>query len=120
MSFTTALYGGDSVIHSMPRASVAVRTRVAGVKAKRAAQPATVLETAELATAELKGWTVLIGAIWNALRSAALWIDQKSMQAHYRRIDAYLSQATDHADLERRMRDMERRNQLNWIDCGSR
>jgi cell division septation protein DedD len=118
MSFTTALYEGDSVIHVLPRTGAAVRTRVAG--AKRAAQPATALETAELATAELKGWTVLIGAIWNALRSVALWIDEKSMQAHYRRVDAYLSQSSDHADLERRLRDLERSSQLNWIDCSSR
>jgi hypothetical protein len=118
MSFTTALYEGDSVIHTLPRADLALRTRAAG--AKRATRPATALETAELATAELKGLTVLFEALWSALCSIAAWIDEKAMQAHYRDIDAYLSKATDHADLERRLRDLERRNQVNWIDCGSR
>ena len=118
MSFSTALYEGDSVIHTLPRASVPSKARVAGVKS--AVPAATALETAELATAELNGWTFVIGAVWNAIRSVALWIDEQSRQAHYRRIDSYLAQSTDHADLERRLRDLERSNRLNWIDCGSR
>jgi hypothetical protein len=115
MSFTAALYEGDSVIHRIPRAGVRTKSK----KAAPVPQP-TALETAELGTAELKGWTNLIDAVWSAVKAVALWIDEKSRQAHYRRIDAYLSQATDHADLERRIRDMERHNQLNWIDCASR
>lgn len=118
MSFTTALYEGDSVIHYVPRTRAAVKTPAAG--AQRVAQPATALETAELATAELKGWTFLIDIVWNALRSFALWLEKTSRDAHYRRIESYLAQSTDHADLERRLRDLERGNRLNWIDCGSR
>jgi len=118
MSFTTALYEGDSVIHTLPRASVAPKSRTGGIK--NAASSRTALENSELASAELKGWTVVIGAVWNALCAAVLWIDQKSRDAHYRRIDGYLAQSSDHADLERRMRSLERRNQINWIDCGSR
>lgn len=123
MSFTTALYEGDSVIRTAFRADAAVNPRIAGTK--RVAQPATAPEIAERAPAELKGWTVLIDAVWNALRSNALrslglWIEEKSREAHYRRIESYLAQSTDHADLERRLRDLERGNRLNWIDCGSR
>ncbi len=119
MSFTTALYEGHSIIHYVPRASAAVKTPAAG--AQRVAQPATALEKAELATAELKGWTFVIGAVWNALRSVALWwIEKTSRDAHYRRIESYLAQSTDHADLERRLRDLERGNRSNWIDYGSR
>ena len=118
MSFTTALYEGDSVIHYVPRAGAAVNIPAAG--AQRLAQPATALETAELATAELNGWTFAIGAVWNALRSAALWLEEKSREAHYRRIESYLAQSTDHADLERRLRDLERNHRFDWIDCGSR
>jgi len=118
MSFTAALYEGDSVIHRVPRfAGPAIPAR--GTGAVRVQQP-TALESAELATAELKGWTALLEAVWSGIQAVALWIDEKSRQAHYRRIDAYLSLATDHADLERRMRDLERQNQLTWIDCASR
>jgi hypothetical protein len=119
MSFTAALYEGDSVIHRVPRfVEAAGKTRGAG--AKRVARTATALESAELATAEIKGWTALFEGIWTALKSFAMWIDEKSRQAHYRRVDAYLSQSPDHADLERRIRQLERSNQLNWIDCASR
>ena len=116
MSFTAALYEGDSVIHrDFGIGQAAIRTGSAGAR-----QPATALERADLATAELKGWTSLFEAIWSGSKSVALWLDEKSRAAHYRRVDAYLSGATDHADLERRIRDMERQNQLNWIDCASR
>ena len=118
MSFTTALYESDRVTHSAFRADAAVNPRVAGVK--RMWPPATVLEIAKLATAELKGWTVLIDAVWNALRSVGLWIEEKSAEAQYRRIESYLAQSSNHADLERRMRQLEHSDRLNWIDCGSR
>ena len=118
MSFTTALYEGDSAIHRLPRASAPSKTRSAG--GYRTSRAATALETAELATALLKGSTAAIGAVWNALRTMVLWIDEKSRQAHYRRVEGYLAQSSDHADLERRLRDLERSNQFNWIDCGSR
>ena len=112
MSFTTALYEGNSVIRFVPRAPAAVKTSAAG--AQRVAQPATALERAELATADPKGWTFVIGAVWNALRSVALWwIEKTSRDAHYRRIESYLAQSTDHADMERRLRDLERSNRLN-------
>ena len=118
MSFTAALYEGDSGIHSELRADAAVNPRMAGTK--RVAQPATALEMADLATAELKGWTALIDVVWNALRSVGLWIEEKSTQAHYRRVESYLAQSSNHADLERRMRELEHNSRLNWIDCGSR
>ena len=118
MSFTAALYEGDSGIHSELRTDAAVNSRIAG--RKRVAQPITTLEMADLATAELKGWTALIDVVWNALRSVGLWIEEKSTQAHYRRVESYLAQSSNHADLERRIRQVEQSNRLNWIDCGSR
>lgn len=119
MSFTTALYEGDSVIHTALRADAAVNPRTAGTK--RVWPSATVLEVAELATTELKGWTVLIDAMWNAVRSVGLWwLEKTSRDAHYRRIENYLARSSDHADLERRLREVERHNRLNWIDCGGR
>jgi hypothetical protein len=118
MSFTRALYEGDSVIHSEFRAGTAVNPRIAGTR--RVWPPATVLEIAELAMAELKGWTVLIDVVQKALRSVGLWLEQKSSDAHYRRVESYLAQSSNHADLERRMRELEHSNRLNWIDSGSR
>ena len=118
MSFTAALYEGDGVIHSEFRTDAGVNRPIAATK--RVAQPATPLEMAELGTAELKGWTALIDVVWNALRSVGLWIEEKFAQAHYRRVENYLAQSSNHADLERRMRVVEQSNRLNWIDCGSR
>ena len=114
MSFTAALYEGDSVIHRAPGNP----TRTAG--AKRLSRPATVLESADLATAEIQGWTVLFELVWDGLKAVALWIEEKSRQAHYRRVEDYLAQSNDLADLERRIRQLERSNQSNWIDCSSR
>ena len=110
MSFYTALYEGDGIIHYAPRARAAIQgtkgtRRVARPHARRTHRGAIV---------------ALVGAIWNALRSAVVWIDEKFREAHYRRIESYLAQSTDHADLERRLRDLERGNRLNWTDCGSR
>ena len=95
MSFTAALYEGDSTIHGGSR-------------------------YAELAAAEIKGWTTLFERIWDGLKSVALWIDEKSRQAQYRRVERYLAQSTDLADLERRIRQLERSNQCNWTDCARR
>jgi len=95
MSFTAALYEGDSAIHKSSH-------------------------YAELAAAEVKGWTTLFERIWNGLKSFALWIDEKSRQAQYRRVERYLAQSNDLAELERRIRQLERSNQSNWIDCASR
>jgi hypothetical protein len=44
----------------------------------------------------------------------ASWIDQRGFAAEMNDVNRYLSQATDICDLERRIRDIERR------DCGSR
>jgi len=118
MSFTRALYEGDGVIHSEFRAGTAANPRIAGIR--RVWPPATVLEIAELAVAELKGWTALIDVVRKALRSVGLWLEEKSSEAHYRRVESYLAQSSNHADLERRMRELEHSNRLNWIDSGSR
>ena len=117
MSFTAALYEGDSVIHRAP-ANPARKSARKG--AKHHGRPATALERAELGTAEIKGWTVVFEMVWSALKAVALWIDEQSREANYRRVEAYLGKATDHADLERRIRQLERSNQINWIDCASR
>lgn len=126
MSFTTALYESDGVIRFAPRAprvraAVKSQGKTPGQGTKRAAQPLAALGKRRTRHGAIaKGGMLVMGAIWNALRSTVLWIDEKSREGHYRQIESYLAQSTDHADLERRLRDLERSNRLNWIDCGSR
>lgn len=110
MSLTTAMYEGDSVLRFAPDSRATTRGTTAK---KRIAQPV----PHRVRHGAIKA---LFGAVWHALRSAVLWLDEKSREAHYRRIEAYLAQSTDHADLERRLRDLERGNQLFWTDCGGR
>jgi hypothetical protein len=40
------------------------------------------------------------------------WIDRSARNARRRRVEEYLAQSTDAADLERRMRQLERRGEL--------
>lgn len=123
MSFTTALYESDGVIRFAPaprvRAPVKTRDKTPGqgTKTRRLAQDPHSLGKRRTRHGAIE---VLIGAIWNALRSVGLWIEEKSTQARYRRIESYLAQSSNHADLERRMRELEHSDRLNWIDCGSR
>jgi hypothetical protein len=45
-------------------------------------------------------------AIANALYRVMEWFDRMAHRARQRDLEAYLGQSTDHADLERRMRDV--------------
>ena len=121
MSFITALYEGDSIIRFAPRVRATVqtpgKTTGQGAKAQRVAQHSRSLGKRRTR----RGATLaLIGAIWNALRSVGLWLEEKSSEAHYRRVESYLAQSSNHADLERRIRELEHNDRRNWIDCGSR
>jgi len=42
------------------------------------------------------------------------WLEARLRPGPRRDVEAYLAQATDHADLERRLRDVERRNELGY------
>ena len=121
MSFTAVLYEGDSVAHFAPRIRTAVNSRARNpnrdAKIQGVTQPPRSLGQRRARRGAIQ---ILIGAIWNAVRSVGLWIEEKSSQAHYRRVESYLAQSSNHADLERRMRELEHNSRLNWIDCGSR
>jgi len=121
MSFTTALYEGNSVIRLAPRVPAAVRplgkTPGQVTKTPRVAQPPHSIGKRGTRRGAIQ---ILIGTIWNALRSVGLWIEEQSTQAHYRRVESYLAQSSNHADLERRMRELDHNSGLNWIDRGSR
>ena len=58
---------------------------------------------------ELRG-----AAISKAFCRLSGWIERKIGNAKRRRIDAYLSQSTDRADLERRLKEIERNSQLRF------
>lgn len=121
MSFTTALYERDGVIRFAPCVPTAVKPLDKNLgqvtKTQRVAQPPHSLGKRRTRRGAIQ---ILIGAVWNTLRSLGLWIEEKSMDAHYRRVDSYLAQSSNHADLERRMRELDHSDRLNWIDCGSR
>ena len=121
MSFTTALYEGDSVIRFAPSVRPAVKTlgKTPGqvTKTQAVTQPPHGLGKRRTRRGAIE---ILIGAIWNTVRSVGLWIEEKSWEAHYRRVESYLAQSSNHADLERRMRELDRNSRLNWMDCGSR
>jgi hypothetical protein len=121
MSFTTALYEGHSVIRFAPCVPAAAKplgkTPGQVTNTQRTAQPPHSLGKRRTRRGAIQ---ILIGAVWNALRSVGLWIEEKAMEAHNRRVDSYLAQSSNHADLERRMRELDHNSRLNWIDCGSR
>lgn len=111
MSYSTVFQDGNRVIHALHHSSAPLR---------RALPTPSIADIPDLATAERAGLKITVRALWNAVRSAFLWIDTKSREAHYRRVEAYLAQSCDHADLEQRMREMNHLNLVNWTDCGSR
>lgn len=121
MSITTALYEGDGLIHFAPRARATVSTR-----GRTPGHGRTTLGVTQVPLrrgkrrARRSATVVLIGAIWNAIRSVGLWLEENSRDFHQRRVESYLAQSSNHADLERRMRELEHNDRLNWIDCGSR
>lgn len=123
MSFTTALYERDGVIRFAPCVPAAVKPLDKNLgqvtKTRAVTQSPHSLGLGKRRTRR-GAIQILIGAVWNTLRSLGLWIEEKSMDAHYRRVDSYLAQSSNHADLERRMRELDHSDRLNWIDCGSR
>jgi hypothetical protein len=48
------------------------------------------------------------------LRRAVEWFEAKLRDSQRQDVEDYLAKATDHADLERRMRDVERRTRLEY------
>jgi len=111
MSYSTVFNDGHRVIHALHRSSAPIR---------RPLPASSIEDIPDHAAAERAGLKIVVRALWNAIRSAFIWIDTKSREAHYRRVEAYLAQSCDHADLERRMREMNCNNLINWTDCGSR
>lgn len=57
---------------------------------------------------EAEAWSRPFLAVRNAMVRFFDWLDNKANEARMRDIEAYLAKSTDHADLERRLKDLER------------
>ncbi|MBI4292987.1 MAG: hypothetical protein HY661_16060 [Betaproteobacteria bacterium] len=88
---SSILYEGDSRIHIMPSENHPDGSYV---------------------TAELQAWAGRIDAVWNVFHSIAEWFDRQTTNAGYRQIERHLSLTTGRADLERRLRELERGNRF--------
>ena len=121
MSFATILYERNGTIRFAPSgsASVDARGKTPGQATRTQGVPRLLLGPAKR---RIRNGAVamLFGVIWNAVRSVGLWVVENSREAQYRRVESYLAQSSNHADLERRMRELDHNSRLNWIDCGSR
>ncbi len=91
MNNTRIMYEGDSGIHVMPATNHPGGDHIA---------------------AELQAWARRIDTVWNVFHSIAEWFDRQATNAGYRQIERQLSLTTGRADLERRLRELERGNRF--------
>jgi uncharacterized protein DUF3563 len=99
MRITYPLYEGDGYLHFRKP-----------VTARKAETPAGVDMRAIEERARALRREVIAGLISRFGR----WLEAKLQSGRRREVEAYLAQSTDHADLERRLRDVERRSQLGY------
>ena len=98
MRITYPLYEGDGYLHyrdttpAKPRASEGVDMRALDQRARALRR-----ET--------------LAALFARLGQ---WLEAALQSGRRRDVEAYLAKATDHADLERRLRDIERKDQLGY------
>ena len=93
MRTTYPLYEGDGHLHPR-KAPVAPAADVRAIEARARA---------------LRGQ-----ALKALLARFGHWLEASLRPGTRRDVEAYLAQSTDHADLERRLRDVERRNELGY------
>jgi len=89
------LYEGDGYLHYRAPAT------------RKGAEPA------DLRAIEQHARALRRDAVAAFFRRALEWFEAKLRNAQRRDVEDYLAQATDHADLERRLRDVER-NRLEY------
>ena len=98
MRIAYPLYEGDGYLHY--RDAKAPKTRSS--------------EGAELRAIEERARALRREAIAGLLSRFGDWLENKLQSGRRRDVEAYLSRSTDHADLERRLRDVERKDQLGY------
>jgi uncharacterized protein DUF3563 len=93
------LYEGDGYLH---------------YRDARTSKPKAPTEGVDLRAIEQRARALRREVISNLLARFGDWLGSKLQSGRRRDVEAYLAQATDHADLERRLRDVERKNQLGY------
>jgi len=101
MRITYPLYEGDGYLHyrNAPTSKTESTTTTQGVDVRAIEQRARALRRE---------------AISNLLARLGDWLGSKLQSGRRRDVEAYLARSTDHADLERRLRDVERKDQLGY------
>lgn len=98
MRFIYPLYEGDGYLHF--RTAAPVRKPV--------------LTGIDMRAIEVRAHAARREAMSALLARFGRWLEAKLRPGPRRDVEAYLAQSSDHADLERRLRDVERRNQLGY------
>jgi len=99
MRITYPLYEGDGYFHLRNTPATREPAKPAGVDVRAIEERARALRGATIS---------------GLLARFGHWLEARLRPGPRRDVEAYLAQATDHADLERRLRDVERRNQLGY------
>jgi uncharacterized protein DUF3563 len=98
MRMTYPLYEGDGYLHF--RATPATREpRLSG---------------SDIRAIEARARALRREAVSALLARFGRWLEARLRPGVRRDVEAYLAQSTDHADLERRLRDVERKDQLGY------
>lgn len=105
MNFTGPFYEGDGYIHRR------FATKLAAGTASRAAKSA---EARALQASGVKGQALKLRArtIAALVGGFFAWMERGAREARRRQVETYLAQSSDVADLEHRMRLLERRGEL--------
>ena len=99
MKINYPLYEGDGYLHYRSARTSKSEATTQGVDVRAIEQRARALRRE---------------AISNLLARLGSWLESKLQNGRRRDVEAYLAKATDHADLERRLRDVERKDQLGY------
>lgn len=99
MKIAYPLYEGDGYLH---------------YRGTRTSQSKTPTEGVDLRAIEQRARALRREVISSLLARFGDWLKAKLQSGRRRDVEAYLARATDHADLERRLREVERKGQLGY------
>lgn len=98
------LYEGDGYLR-LPRSPAASPQR----ESEHASD-----EAIDLRAVERKARALKLVTVAKAFSQVFDWLEERYQRARWRDIDAYLSRSADHADLERRLKQLERGNRFEF------
>jgi hypothetical protein len=99
MRVTYPLYEGDGYLH---------------FRGTNTAKPATATVGVDVRALDERAHALRRDAISGLFARLGQWLETVLQSGRRRDVEAYLAQSTDHADLERRLRDVERKNELGY------